>query len=1122
MAQNRKTFHQIPAPAADAPTGIDWASATSLRLLQAENEQQVMQILSDGLTQVVEGCVAMAFGRSEIGEIDNLATSGLAEATPTEGELNRLVDRFESGEGLVLLPAEQLRLERHEWAAAFDFVAAMLFDLVSNRDVVLAQAILLMSERPSPEQLQQIKLLISQATLAMRNLRLEQAIDNSVQETQTLQLLAQSIAMTLELDEVVDAVLDRAKQLFTTDAVAMFMVEPNGDYRLDRQVGLPQKYAARRTIKADETIIQKLVHTRKPVQIEDLSQTEHKDNRRLAAEGFVSLLIAPLFDDDNLNGILVFYRRKRHHYNFAQVRVATVLAQQAGSAVASVTLYRKHVSAVNEINQVRETMQDGLLVASMEGKIRYFNRAAGAMMRLKPGVESLPLPQVFANFSQYSQDQSSLIADRPIEAVLDAACSGHSQRAILTIERQDQHIMLEAVFGLYYDPDEKPIGVVINLRDQTEFYTEREKLKVLQSSHSIGMVVLDKNYVITEFSSQTGVFDPIHEGQNFFDVLQNLKDSQNVTFDADLADVIDKAYTGQEKTVYAQIQAPSRLRHVQIVVSPIKSQRGTRGVLITTRDVTALIEKTVEANTMTRLAGQHSRELSTLAELSSFVGFRYEEIYNKYLAALTSLLESPLVSIYFYQPAIQKLTRMASNTTFDEHPMEFRLDDDIPPVISFLKRKIMNHNPAPDMPQTAEEYNLLAVPITHQSKTLGVILVSHRLRPYVISGHDARLMQLIAPRLATIIENANLYHEINARRERWEAVFKFTEEGIAIADKQGRIVGFNPAATRLIGHSGREAIGRPFTDIIRTVSPEGADISALSPVRQVLAEGITVAHREQLIQTKDGKHIWTQISYSPIFDDAGKVTSVIAVIINTQKEREVEAIKSDFISIVSHELRTPLSAIKGFLSMLLKKDFGDLTEKQLHFLGRVYQTNQRMINLVEDLLDMSYIESGKIKLRPAPLAMESLITEVVTELASKGFERQIMLKVSRKQKLPLVLADEVRLRQILTNLIDNAIKYSLPRSEVTIDFKVQGNELVTSVKDEGVGITAAHAEKLFQRFGRIYNPMSMQAGGTGLGLYIVKNLVESHGGRIWVTSREGKGSRFSFTLPLAQQLPLLQ
>ena len=132
-----------------------------------------------------------------------------------------------------------------------------------------------------------------------------------------------------------------------------------------------------------------------------------------------------------------------------------------------------------------------------------------------------------------------------------------------------------------------------------------------------------------------------------------------------------------------------------------------------------------------------------------------------------------------------------------------------------------------------------------------------------------------------------------------------------------------------------------------------------------------------------------------------------------------------------------------------------------------------------------------------------------------------MIKVTRRQRLPLVLADENRLRQVLVNLIDNAIKYSMPGSDVRIDSKVQGDELVTSITDSGVGVSSAQVDKLFKKFGRVYNPLSVKAGGTGLGLFIVKSLVESHGGRIWVTSREGRGSKFSFSLPVAKQLPLL-
>ena len=170
--------------------------------------------------------------------------------------------------------------------------------------------------------------------------------------------------------------------------------------------------------------------------------------------------------------------------------------------------------------------------------------------------------------------------------------------------------------------------------------------------------------------------------------------------------------------------------------------------------------------------------------------------------------------------------------------------------------------------------------------------------------------------------------------------------------------------------------------------------------------------------------------------------------------------------------------------MILNKDFGALNDKQFHYLLRVYQSTQRMIDLVEDLLDANRIEDGRIKLAIRPLSLESVIHEVVNELASKGFEREISIKVNRTKRLPLVLADEARLRQVLTNLIDNAIKYSLPKGEVGVSFKVQGDELVISIRDYGVGITANQIDRIFQKFGRIYNPMSIQAGGSGLGLYI--------------------------------------
>ncbi|HVE80568.1 MAG TPA: ATP-binding protein [Candidatus Dormibacteraeota bacterium] len=969
----------------------------------------------------------------------------------------------------------------------------------------------------TPDQYEKIKLVITQAAIIMKNLRLRRAVDNNLRETETLLRLSQTISSSLEFDEVADSLLEQTRQLMRVDATALFMGSDKTAYKIYRNHGLPKKYVTKMKIKASSAFIKELAEAREPQQFSDLAQSPHPNHRWLSEIGFSSLMVAPLIYDGSLAGMLVFYTKVPHVFSYSQIRITKLLAEQGAVALGNSKLFEDSAQARNEIDRVRENMQDGLIVLSTTGTIRYFNQATRQLLGLSSEDSGRTLQEIVGS---KTDGQPSIRVDKSIDFTCKKAARGKNSRIIMRVYKSNNQTTIEALFGPYYGVGGDIIGILVSLRDHTQVHAEREKLNIIQTSHGIGMVLLNKENVVTTANSRFEELNESMYGKNLVEALDDPEIKKRLTFDIDIADVLAKAHKGQEVTFYAEAYFGGRTQHLQLVASPIRSHTGGhQGVAITTRDVTALVQKTAEANNMAQLAQKHSRDISSLVELSSFKGFKFEQIYQRYLSALISLLGSPAASIYHYRPVSKKLERMATSTTFNEHPESYDLGDDSPIVKAFLTRKSVHVNA--DKDESVQGKNLLAMPVMFQSKIIGVIAVSHRKRAY--DAHDLRLLHLVAFRLAVIVENASLYHEVNARRERWEAVFKFTEEGIVIFDRKGLIVGFNPAATKITGYSNKEVIGRPFTTVIKTSAMDNTRFARTQPIKKVIAEGQTVAKSEQLIKIKNGDNIWTEINYSPIMDESGQVTSGIAVISNTQREREIEAVKSDFISIVSHELRTPLSAIKGFLSMVINQDFGELADKQSRVLSKVYQTNQRMINLVEDLLDVSYIESGKITLRTAPLSIEPLITEVVAELATKGFERQIMLKVNRKQRLPLVLADETRLRQILINLIDNAIKYSLPKSEVQINFRVQGNELVVAIKDQGIGISASQNQRLFQKFGRVYNPMTMQVGigGTGLGLYIVKNLVESHGGRIWVTSREGKGSRFSFSLPIAKQLPLL-
>lgn len=960
-----------------------------------------------------------------------------------------------------------------------------------------------------------------QIALAYKSLRLDQVTVRSIREIETLMDLSKTMMASNDFEFIAKHLLASARQLFEIDKAALFVVESSGGLHKVVAQGV-EGLILPVDLTFPQALLKQVRRSDQPVLLELDQYPESSAIQEFVNLGMVTVMVVPIFHEHSLVGVMILASIKPKRFSFAQNRMIRLLSDQAAIALEHLKLQADTTKTQNEVDRVRESMRDGLMTLSEKGIITYINPAASRLLaQSKAVVTGKNLSQLIDVLSERDELYGrSNVIKKEAESAFQAAMLGKEARFMLQLRIHDRQVVLEAIMGPYHDAEGVVIGVLAGLRDQTQLYAGQEKLQAIQQNHSIGMIVLGADDTVTSTNSRFDVLNRELPGKNILEALSQEGIAEYVTFDMPVADVLKQAKGGKEVTFYAEARFHGRPQHLQLVAGAIERNGVYEGIIVTTRDVTPLVQKTVEANEMARLAGKHSRELTSLAELSGFVGFRFDQIYQKYLAMISSLLDSSHVSIYLYQPAQRLLKQVATNTTFHEHAETWQLDAYHPIVEAFLRRKPQTHKPQTDGTEKVLDANLLAVPVTYQSKALGVMVVSHREGAYGV--HDSKLLRLVAARLAVIIENWELYNEVNARRERWEAVFKFAGEGILIFDSQGKVVGFNPAASKLTGYSAKEAIGRSFSDVVKIISSEGVSLAALSPIRRVLSDGEVVTKRQQLLETKGGQTLWTEISCSPIFDDQGQVTSGIVIISNIQKEREVEAVKSDFISIVSHELRTPLTAIKGFLSMLIGQDFGPLSDKQFHFMERVYQTNQRMIDLVEDLLNASYIESGKIKLKVAPLALEPLISDVVTELASKGFERQIMLKIDRKHKLPLVLADELRLRQILVNLVDNAIKYSLPKSEVIIDFRVQGGELITSVKDQGVGITAAHLERLFQKFGRIYNPMSVQAGGTGLGLYIVKNLVESHNGRIWVTSREGKGSKFSFTLPVAKQLPLLK
>lgn len=235
------------------------------------------------------------------------------------------------------------------------------------------------------------------------------------------------------------------------------------------------------------------------------------------------------------------------------------------------------------------------------------------------------------------------------------------------------------------------------------------------------------------------------------------------------------------------------------------------------------------------------------------------------------------------------------------------------------------------------------------------------------------------------------------------------------------------------------------------------------------------------------------------------------------KLHELDKLKDDFVSVASHELRTPMTAIRSYAWMALYRPDMPLTQKMKKYLDRVLVSTERLINLVNDLLNISRIESGRIEIRPEAFDIQVLVADALAEVEAKAKEKNVRLLV-RSTSVPKVFADKDKIHQVILNLLGNSLKFTPPEGSITISYFADGKMLDVSVQDTGVGISKEDVGRLFQKFGRLDNSYVAAAtsGGTGLGLFICRNLVELMHGKIWAAS-EGvnKGSTFTFSLPIA-------
>ena len=339
-----------------------------------------------------------------------------------------------------------------------------------------------------------------------------------------------------------------------------------------------------------------------------------------------------------------------------------------------------------------------------------------------------------------------------------------------------------------------------------------------------------------------------------------------------------------------------------------------------------------------------------------------------------------------------------------------------------------------------------------------------------------------------------------------EAVVRSIAEGLVVVNSEGKVVMMNPAAEKLLGVASKDKIGKPVTEGLK--EEQLISLAKTSPGQ---------TNREiELISQQDATKKVLRASSAVIENADGQTIGMVAVLSDITKQKELDRMKAQFVTSVSHELRTPLVIMQKSLFLFLEEPGTQLSSHQQECLAIIDRNLKRLTLLINDLLDLSKMEAGKMQLKRELCQIRKIIDEALEGLVNWAQTKSITIEKIIPENLPDVNVDPNRIIQVLNNLIGNAIKFTPNNGKITVEalFRKEMVDVGISVKDTGLGISKQSLSKVFEKFYQAEERASTDISGTGIGLSIVKEIVQLHGGKVWVESEKGEGARFAFTLPL--------
>lgn len=557
--------------------------------------------------------------------------------------------------------------------------------------------------------------------------------------------------------------------------------------------------------------------------------------------------------------------------------------------------------------------------------------------------------------------------------------------------------------------------------------------------------------------------------------------------------------------------------------------------------------KTLATQQMAANLGNRVLELRTLQEGIKAINsaLALEDVLRLIVANASQVLEGARCSVTLLGGEDDAVVAMASadwkpddrastGRQFDRHAAGLVVHDGKPLLVRDV-RQDGRFQVLSDLPIVS----IISVPLFLAAEPIGALIATAP-DTGVFTNEDVNLLSAFADQAAVAVSNARLYEQlvqeqkqtaqlyqhVEERRRELEAILRGIGDGVIVADPELSLLLMNPVATRIFSVRPDVTSSLPLFDVVPHQELLALFQDALDGEEEAIVREITLSPSgdgEGAARQAEGEEGMVRIGRedaaiyqalaSPIFGADGNVRGVVTVLRDITSQKELERMKSNFLSVVSHELKTPLHSIKGFVDIILMGKTGEISETQADFLGTVRDQTAHLQNLISDLLEFSRLESGQVKLRLTEVSLAEVAHAVIEKLKPLADQGQIEMICHAPPEVPVLQADRTRIEQVLTNLVHNSIKFTPAAGTVTVSVTDIGEQIQVAVADTGIGIPASELNRIFDRFYQVDSSSTRHYRGTGLGLTICKHIVEYHHGRIWVESEEGRGSTFTFVLP---------